>query len=239
MVKIWGARKASTSILFLLISEICFLWNICYWNILIYFFSKFFDVTKRKLKMPKKPLGNSHNCPRCGRLLRRTLVLSAMASRRASGLTSPAGRATESKSATLISGKRTQRITRSSTSVFALHQAHTPRKISTSGAKNESRSSSSTNELCNTQSRWNLTMRSMDSTLPVTIAGMIRWLRFPRRVCQENCDTRPPIFPIQKGGPCPKLRIHFWGLKVAAKCRKSPSPSPEIHIGGPDPRCRG
>jgi hypothetical protein len=69
-----------------------------------------------------------------------------MASKSASGLTRPAGLTTDSKSATFISGNLTHFMTKSSLSVLALHQLQTPRKISTSGAKKESRRKSSTNE---------------------------------------------------------------------------------------------
>ena len=91
--------------------------------------------------------------PRCGKLLDRTFVLSAIASRRASGFTNPAGLTTESKSATLINGNLTHFITRSSLSWLALHQLQTPRKISTSGAKKESLWSSSTSDACK-QGAW-------------------------------------------------------------------------------------
>lgn len=69
-----------------------------------------------------------------------------MASRRVSDLISPAGLTTESRSVTVIRGNRIQLITRSSSSLFILHQATTPLKISTSGAKNESRCNNSTRD---------------------------------------------------------------------------------------------
>lgn len=78
------------------------------------------------------------NCPLCGNLLSLILVLSSIASRSASGLTRPAGRTTESRSGTFIKGNLTHFMAKSFLSSLTLHQLHTPRKISTSGAKNES-----------------------------------------------------------------------------------------------------